>query len=594
MPSSWRTLLLCTASACLLVLIGTTGPPTGDFANYWTASALWLEGDPLTQLYDYRWFTAQAARLGFGDRLVGFAVLTPPSALLAVPLVVLSPAAAGTAWWLGQGSLIVVLAGLIARGRQWPLWAGMAAVLLAWPVLHSHLIQGQFHLPVAACLAGMLWAWRVHRGGLAGLLLGLAVGLKVHTWPLLLVAVLARRWRTVGAALGTLMLGGGVSVLLLGWPLHALWLSEIAPAAARGWFVHPWHLAFQSLSAGLRHALLPHPGLNPSPLANSPDAVAMILAGAQPLVVGLTATSALSWSTLSRPQRDRVLAAAACAALVSGPILSHYHLILLLPAVSWAAGALLADGRRRHAAAVVAIAVLTAWWPAPPSAPDSPLLLWPLLALPRLWLALLLWGLIVPWRLDRRTWLGRGLAVLGSAVLMLTADGRASDPDGATPRDDPDFPLVAAELVGSADGSLWFSGLPTDRQGHPGQGWVGYRLAPGETVPEIVAWSETAHAWAPTVSGTDTVTWQHGAVAPVAPLRPGPSGGTLTTITRGGQRDLAWVHPSGEVIPLTASTAHDTAPVWDPSRRRIWFLSDRGVGVRALRLWSISDDLGSP
>ncbi|MFT5680430.1 MAG: hypothetical protein ACI8RZ_001336 [Myxococcota bacterium] len=590
MHSRW---ILIPTITVWLVLVWRTGPPTGDFANYWTAAALWLEGDPLTQLYDYRWFTAQAARLGFADRLVGFAVLTPPSALLAVPLAGLSVGAAGQVWWAGQGLLGLLLAWLMARGRAWPVWAGMVAVLLAWPVLRAHLVQGQFHLPVAVCLAGGLWAWQARRDGLAGVALGLAVGLKVHAWPVLVVAMLARRWRTAGAAMGTLVVGGAVSVALLGWPVHALWLSEIAPAAARGWFVHPWHLAFQSLSAGLRHALLPHPGLNPAPLGDSPAAVSAILAGFQPLIVGLTAASALSWPTLSPTQRDRILAAAACAAMVSGPILSHYHLVLLLPAVAWAAGALLEEGRPKHAAAVVGVAVLTAWWPVPLDLAGDALLPGLLVALPRLWLALLLWGLMVPWRLGRVAWLGRGGAVILAVALAMTAAEPPSDPDGAVPRDDPAFPLISAELVGTEDGSLWWSGLPTDRQGHPGQGWVGYRLAPGQAVPEVVAWDETAHAWAPTVSGPDTVDWQHGAIPPIDPTRPGPDSGTLTTIERDGQRDLAWVSPSGEMVPITSNSAHDTDPVWDASTQRIWFLSDRGVGVRTLRLWSVSDDLRS-
>ncbi len=589
MRNGWPLIL----AAVWLALAWRVGPPTGDFANYFTAAALWLEGDPLTEVYDYRWFTAQAARLGFGDRLVGFAVLTPPSALLAVPLAGLSPATAGQVWWAAQAMLGLLLAFLMARGRRWPLWAGLLALLAGTPVLRAHLVQGQFHLPVAACLAGGLWAWRARRDGLAGVLLGLAAGLKIHAWPVLLVALLARRWRTAGAAMGTLLLGGAASVALLGWPVHAVWLAEIAPAAARGWFVHPWHLAFQSLSAGLRHMLLPHPGLNPAPPGDAPALVAAILAGFQPLVVGLSAAAALPWPRLSEPRRDRVLAAAAMAALVSGPILSHYHLVLLLPAVAWAVGALLAQARPRHAAAVALVATLTAWWPAPATVTAAGVLPGLLLGLPRLWLALLLWVLILPWRLDGAAWAGRAAAVLLAAALAAGAEGPTDDPDGAAPLDDPAFPLISAELVGTEDGSLWWSGLPTDRQGHPGQGWVGYRLAPGQTAAAVVAWDADSHAWAPAASGPDSVTWRHGPAAPVTPPRPGPRGGTLTTITRHGQRDLAWLSPTGAVLPITTSPAHDTDPVWDPAAGRIWFLSDRGVGVRALRVWSVSDDLWS-
>jgi hypothetical protein len=410
----------------------------------------------------------------------------------------------------------------------------------------------------------------------------------VHAWPILLVTLLARRWQLTSIAAATLLLGGAASIGLLGWPVHAVWLREIAPAAAGGWFVHPWHLAFQSLSAGLRHALVPHPGLNPHPLGNQPQLAAAILAGFQPLIVGLTVASALSWPTLREPQRDRVLAAAACAAMVSGPILSTYHLVLLLPVVCWAAGALTSDGRRKHAAAVVTVGVLIAWWPAPASVESTLLPVWLLLALPRLWLALLLWGLILPWRADRTVWLGRTAAGLLALALAVTASTAGEDPDGAVAMDAPGFPLTSAELTRTEDGSLWWSGLPTDRQGRPGGGWVGYRLSPGQQTPEIVAWDEAAHAWGPEATGPATVRWQHGAFDPVAGEHRGPGGGTLSSV--GG--DVVWRGPDGEESACTIGMSHDSDPVWDLEGGRIWFLSDRGAGVRALRVWSISDACG--
>src|SRR5689334_1724483 len=59
-------------AAIWALLVAHVGPPRGDFANYYTSAALVLERAPLDRLYDYRWFTDQAARHGFPDRLVGF------------------------------------------------------------------------------------------------------------------------------------------------------------------------------------------------------------------------------------------------------------------------------------------------------------------------------------------------------------------------------------------------------------------------------------------------------------------------------------------------------------------------------------------
>ena len=85
------------SAALLTALVVRAGPPQGDFANYYTAAALWWADSDLSRLYDYRWFTSAASAAGFSDRLVGFAVLTPPSALFAAPLLWLPAGAAGHA-----------------------------------------------------------------------------------------------------------------------------------------------------------------------------------------------------------------------------------------------------------------------------------------------------------------------------------------------------------------------------------------------------------------------------------------------------------------------------------------------------------------
>ena len=104
-----------------------------------------------------------------------------------------------------------------------------------------------------------------------------------------------------------------------------------------------------------------------------------------------------------------------------------------------------------------------------------------------------------------------------------------------------------------------------------------------------VASSPTAHTWSPQVSGPDSVEWSSDSLPQASQVRPGPDGSTLLTIQREGQSDIALRRPDGTLTPVTQSPAHDTDPVWDPDTGRIWFLSDRGVGVRALRLWSVSD-----
>ena len=560
------------ALAVLLLLVARVGPPAGDFANYYTAAVLWWEGAAGPAMYDYRWFTAEASRVGFGDRLVGFAVLTPPSALFAAPLLPLSPHRAGQAWWLGQGALLVLVVGLLSRSLRRAPWLVVLPVFALWPSVQSHLYQGQFHLPaVVALAAGFAPFFRRHWS--AGLWWGLAAGLKVHAWPLLVMLALCRRWRALGVAVATLAVGGGVSVALLGWPLHETWLREIAPAAAQGWFTDPWHPALQSVHNTARRLLLPSPAGGPL-LSTRPLLSARVPAAVSALVVGWTLACGVRWGELSDTDKRSLLSAAAIAALVSGPILVTYHLTLLIPPVAWALDANLRGGRRLRAALIAVVVVTVAWIPAP-APPTSVGLSDIVTLLPRFWACLLLWGLLLPWRVT--AWHAGVLVLAVVAVLGARLPPGAA---GAQPLAGGQLPLIADELVWSDGDGLCWSGLASDRGDAPGRGWVGYCLG-DDGVPRIVAAAEGTHVWAPRVDGA-VVSWRHGAVTP-SPRDILSIEGRGQVVVRDG--DLYWVPLAGAERRLTDHPALDRSPVYDPQRERLWFLSDRRSGVRALRLW---------
>ena len=522
--------------AALLGLCAWVGPPKGDLANYLTAAAIWREGgsEALAGAWDYRAFTGAAAGLGYGDQLVGFPVLPPTSALLGWPLLLLGLRGATWGWWASQALLALALGIVASRSVGRPAWLGIAAVLLTGPCLVSHLQQGQLHLPAVLALAAGLWALRAGRTGLAGLGVGLAVGLKIHAWPLLPALWLLGERRAARFALGTILAGGALSVGILGWAPHRVWLGEIAPAAAAGHFIQPWHLGLGSLGAALRAGLSAHPGLNPHPLWVHPELAEGLARGIFVLAVGL------SLAVARRGPGGRVVAIAAIVALAVGALLARYHLLLVLPAAVVGVDDLWRSGRRRRAAAVAALMV-AAWW-----APGSDRwegLLDLILGIPRFWCLAAAWGLLMPWGAIRP--LGAGLAVGLSIWTGWVAARPVEIPAGWHRLDHPEMPLVAAELIATDDGALWFSGLPTSRQGLQGRGWVGYRLIPEEGVPQIVASDPAAHVWRPVVTGPSTVEWTHGPAAGVP----------------GGREAV------------------------DPARGRIWFLSDLGVGVRAQRLW---------
>ena len=582
-------LLSAVAVALLLAMVAAVGPAQGDLFNYIAAASAWLRvEDPseLVRLTDYRWLADQAARAGLGDRLVGYTVITPPSLLLGAPLL-LAGAHAGRVFQLVQAALLLLSGLAVARSVRRPLWVGLLPFLLLAPAVWSHLWQGQLHLPAVLALATGAWAWRAGRAATAGVLFALAVGLKVHAWPVLVLLVLWRSWTAVGAAALTLVAGFGASVALLGWPVHAAWLAEGVPAGASGMFIDPWHPSFQSLGHGLRRVLVPHETLNPGP-ADSLAGLAGGVAGAvQGLVVGVSLAGAVAATgragDRSGPLGLGALAVTAVAALLSGPILSSYHLVLLAPPAVWVLDAQWRQGHRGRAVLVAGLLVAVGAVHPVPEAPG-------LLSVPRAWLALALWSAMLPRFRVREA--GPGIAVaLALAVAMGWSGARRAAAwdtvrDGAVAVEHPDAPLVQAELTRTADGVLWLSAIAPERGGARGRGWVGVRWdAGGGGGPEVVATHPSAHVWAPVASGPGSVTWSDGPAAPRLPGCAFPDGRRVEVRAEGEPGELWLVAPGGEATPLTEHPGHDTAPVCDAVRGRVWFLSDRRVGTRALRLW---------
>jgi hypothetical protein len=231
-----------------------------------------------------------------------------------------------------------------------------------------------------------------------------------------------------------------------------------------------------------------------------------------------------------QPDR-RLLAAASMVALATGSILSRYHLVLLLPAL--ALGVVSLD-RVRAIAFVVLIAV-AAWFPTPGDwAPG----LLAMTSVPRFWALLAAWAIVMPWR--------KGAGIGAALGVLLSSSAWRAPPrlESAERLEAPGLPLVAADLVCTHDGTLWFSGLPEPALDPPGTGWVGYRW-PRDGVPAAVAGAKGAHVWSPVAVGPAEVAWSTG------PDEPGARRVTC---------------PDGRVV----------------------FLDDHGVGVRADRLWTVT------
>ena len=343
-------------------------------------------------------------------------------------------------------------------------------------------------------------------------------------------------------------------------------------------------MAFQSAGHAIRTLTLDHPVLNPGAWVHQPALALGLPVALQVMIVGLTLIPALSWGRLDRSERQRLLAAGSICALLSGPLLATYHLVLVIPAVAIGAHHLERDNRLSRAAAVVAMGLLLCWWPVPSNWP-KPSWLIPL-ALPRFWLLLGIWALLLssrasPW--SRGFWDVRPFGVLLAALLMASFASRESRTvDAAKAVDIEGMPLIASDLMRSPDGSIWFSGMPN--RGDPKYGWIGYRFLVEEEVVEVVAMDEHNHVWSPRLTDGG-IEWSLGAGADVNPVDTPCLGGVAQVVETDLGPQIGLIDAQSKTHILTWSRAHYSHPICDEERNRVWFLSDRGVGVRAMRLW---------
>lgn len=246
-----------TAAICLLALLWAVvicrlylGGPHLDLSALYVAG--WLAGDGQMGLIyaappdifgaarPALWAETMA-RAGAPDQQVT-AYVYPPiwAALLAWPAHALPPQTffrAVFAWHVlaGLGSALLAWRLLPAPARRAPLiWAAalVAMMLLTVPGLNAYMLnQPQITVTLVTLLA--FRAVQQDRQIAGGALLGLAAAFKLSPILLALIFVFNRQWRALAAAL---LVSGGIalaSVLLLGWPLHAQFLAQLATLGDR-------------------------------------------------------------------------------------------------------------------------------------------------------------------------------------------------------------------------------------------------------------------------------------------------------------------------------------------------------------------------
>lgn len=359
-----------------------------DFPNYYLTARLLREGYSTNRLYEWNWLQRQKDHVGItrGDQpVVGFVPDTPFSALVVWPLTYLSPLHAKRVWIVLNLLLLGAVAMFLRGMTHWP-WRRIALpICVSFPLLRN-VEYGQYYLLLLFLVTAAIWLYLKNRSLVAGIVMGIAGGLKI--FPALFFLYFLRK-RDLPAAIGVIAgvcLSVAASLLAFGMALHRTYFAQVLPWALRGEILNPYSLSWNSLSSLLHKLFIFEPQWNPHPALHAPAAFAVLLPLLQMLVLA-PALYLISPNHRDAQQVQLEWSTFLVALLAISTLPASYHFTLLILPVTVFAAWFLCQRNYTHLV-LLAIFYLAICFPAWPRAAGDGW--WALVAVLRLYFVLLL------------------------------------------------------------------------------------------------------------------------------------------------------------------------------------------------------------
>ena len=338
-----------------------------DFPNYLTAARIVADGGQVERLYDNSWFQAQMRRYGIGKPSEGkFAPFPPPTALLMVPVARLEPL---DALRIMTGVSIVCLVCsiiLLMRILSWSFVDTAVFTLLSGYALLNALRFGQPYVLVSAsCILGYYLYGR-GRPLLSGICFGLFTPLKYFPIVILIYFAFRREWKVVLGGAAAILAVATASVAILGWKVHAEFLSAVLGNHLLGnlSMQNPFATSFQSFDALFRQLFIFDATLNPRPLLAAPA-----LQGIGVLITKASILLATLATLVKLARRNSATAIApsigilGIIVLLLAPATATYHFVLLWLPVGLLIGYFLRERAPVRAYIILALYALIGFFP---------------------------------------------------------------------------------------------------------------------------------------------------------------------------------------------------------------------------------------
>lgn len=346
--------LLCAAFAVILLWSGIVPAwrtLNTDFPNYYLVARLFHEGYSLDRIYDWIWLQRIKDHWGLDQSLVGFAGLTPLSALPIVPLAIFSVLTAKRIWivinltFLAAGVELLHRSTALGRRRVWLI------TLLAVLPLRTNFLYGQMHLFVLFLMVLAYFFHRRDRAMLCGICIALAGVLKVYPLLFVLYFLWKRQWRPALAEIGALIAIAVAGGFAMGGNSLRIYALEMLPRSLQGETLDPYSMRAASGAALFHRLFLYEPSLNPSPFFSSSTLYAIVYPLWQ--ITILFPLFALLRPSTSREREQMEWASFLFALLLLSPVPSTYHFVVMILPVVLFIDALKKENRRDLIVAVL-------------------------------------------------------------------------------------------------------------------------------------------------------------------------------------------------------------------------------------------------
>lgn len=177
----------------------------------------------------------------------------PPAALAFVPLGLL-PFRIGRLLWLAielgcLGGFIEMMSRWWGPGVSWKFKTLAALVSLSFGPVFSDLWNGQFSMLLLLILTAAWLRLRAGQDASGGVLLGLAIALKLTAWPTAIFLTLKRRWSAVVACAVLIVFANLLAAGLLGFETVRRYFTAVGPTVARSYRQYLENYSFWSVGS---------------------------------------------------------------------------------------------------------------------------------------------------------------------------------------------------------------------------------------------------------------------------------------------------------------------------------------------------------